>query len=110
MLRDEYKAVFHAVRELRLTDDTTLNQYIHNGYRALIMPINKAITQAENKQEKSGQLNIAMNYYNKSALLYDLDEPSFFEEALDAALKSVQILKELVEIGQIGRASCRERV
>ena len=39
MLRDEYKAVFHAVRELRLTDDTTLNQYIHNGYRALIMPI-----------------------------------------------------------------------
>lgn len=104
MLRDEYKAVFHAVRELRLTDDTTLNQYIHNGYRALIMPINKAITQAENKQEKSGQLNIAMNYYNKSALLYDLDEPSFFEEALDAALKSVQILKELVEIGQYEEA------
>ena len=68
------------------------------------MPINETITQAENNQEKSRQLDIAMNNYNKSALLYDLDEPSFFEEALDAALKSVQILKELVEIGQYEEA------
>ncbi len=97
MLRDEYKAVFHAVQELCLADDILLSQYVHRCYHALIMPLDEGMTQEESNQDHSWQLNAAINDYNKSALLYDLDEPFFAGEALEASQKAEQELKKLME-------------
>ncbi len=98
MLKDEYIGVLRAIRELR-QPDAIVYIYIQRCYNALVKPIDENIMQEKGNLDVSSYLNIIIDYYNKSALLYDLGEKSFNEEALEASLKAIQELERLENEG-----------